>query len=296
MSVGWDGRSMSGEEGDEQVAHQVSWKRRILYAAVRAVVVLLIGAVVYPLVIPYNHAVRSRLALMVPKKSGLAAYDKAKPQAGPQADNATGLAAVTSAAAKSPGGTGIYSIEWSPNQTSGAGVIAFLLPDSKTATTALAQIKTQQLAPGSYTSDQLKRVSTFTLTAVPASAGSVYHPTATKGGPPGLAVVAFRYGRVVAVAEVANSDTAAVQADTEKLAATEVANLHAIGSGFTLEETVNPVLATSVWGAGAVVLALLVALVPLERHRRALKRQRAYEAEMANKVVVGRQVIAKRRQ
>ncbi len=286
---------MSGEEDGSTVTHQVSWKRRGLYAAVRAVVVLLIGAVVYPLVIPYNHAVRSRLAQMVPASTGLAAYDKAKPQAGEQADNATGLAAVTAAAKKSPGGTGIYSVEWSPNQTSGAGVIAFLLPDSKTAATALAQIRSQQLAPGSYTSDQLKRVSTFTVAGVPGSAGSVYQPTAKKGGPPGLAVAAFRYGRVVAVAEVANSDDATVRPDTLKLAGTEVAKLHSLGTGFTLEETVNPTLPTVLWGVGAVVLALLVALIPLERHRRALERQRAYEAEMANKIVVGRQVIAKHR-
>lgn len=286
---------MSGEEDGTTVTPQVSWKRRALYGALRAVVVLLIGAVIYPQIIPYHHALRSRLARMVPARTGLAAYDKAKPQAGEQADNATGLAAVTAAAKKSPGGTGIYSIEWSPNKTSGAGVIAFLLPDQKSAAAALAQIRTQQLAAGSYTSDQLKRVSTFTVAGVAGSAGSLYQPTAKKGGPPGLAVAAFRYGRVVAVTEVANSDDATVKPDTVELAGTEAAKLRSLGTGFTLEETVNPTLPTIVWGAAVVVLALLVALVPLERHRRALRRQQAYEAEMANKVVVGRQVIAKHR-
>ena len=280
---------------DEELTRRVSWKRRGLYAALRAVIVLLVAAVVYPLVIPYQHAVRSRLAQLVPQKTGLAVYDKAKRQAGEQADNATGLAAVTAAAKRSPGGTGIYSVEWSPNQSSGAGVIAFLLPSPAGAATALKQISGQQLAAGSYSSDQLKRVSTFTVAAVPGSAGSLYHPAAKTGGAPGLAVAAFRYGRVVAVTEVANSDTATVQADVEELARVEAARLRAVGTGFTLEETVNPTLPTALWGAGAGVLALLVALVPLERHRRAVKRQRALEAEMANKVVVGRQVIAKRR-
>ena len=272
-----------------------SWARRGLYAALRAVIVLLVAALAYPAVVPYSRTVRTRLAQLVPQKTGLAAFDKAKPQAAEQADGATGLAAVTAAARRSPGQTGIYSIEWSPTSTSGAGVIAFLLPTPAAAGTALKQITAQQLAAGSYSSDQLARVSTFALPGVPGSAGSLYKPTAKAGGPPGLAVTAFRSGRVVAVSEVADTDSTAVQADTVKLSATEAARLRALGPDFSLQQTVNPVVPTVLWGVGSVLLALLVALIPLERHRRALQRQRAYEAEMANKVVVGRQLIAKHR-
>lgn len=279
---------------DEPVTTQPAWSRKVLYAAVRAVVVLLAAAVAFPAVVPYTRTARSRLAQMVPEQTGIAVYDKAKRQSGEQADGSTGLAAVTAAAKSSPDRTGIYSAEWSPAQTSGAGVIVFLLPSPAAARTALGQVEAQQLARGSYTTDQLNRAATFTVAGVPGSSGSAYHPSSA-AGPPGLAVTAFQYGRVVAVSEVANRDLSAVQSDTEKLTRTEYARLQALGTGFTLQVKETPALPTIAWGAGAVLLAALVALLPLERYRRALKRQRAYEEEMANKVVVGRQVIAKRR-
>lgn len=271
-----------------------TWHRRALYATVRGLIVLLVAAVVFPAVVPYTHVVRSRLARLVPARTGMAAYDKAKPQSGEQGDTATGVAALTAAAKKSPGSTGIYSIEWSPDQSSAAGVIGFLLPNAADATTALSQIEKQQLATNSYSSDSLARAATFAVAGVPGSSGSVYHTSAAGSGPPALAVTAFRYGREVAVTEIAGA-AAVVQKDATSLSATEYAKLRQAGPNFSLDVTVTPLLPTVLWAVGAVVLAALVALVPVERRRRAAKRQRALEEEMANKIVVGRQVIAKHR-
>ncbi|HET9076062.1 MAG TPA: hypothetical protein VFN68_03955 [Acidimicrobiales bacterium] len=287
---GGTGRVSAPDQPDDPT-DQSQWHRKALWAAVRAVVVLLIAAAAYPSVVPTRHAERNRMARLVPTRSGLPTYDKATPKAGEQPDTSTKVAAVNAAAKKSPGGTGIYSIEWSPDQTSGAGVIAFLLPTPAAAGTAMGQIESQQLGAKSYSVDQLNRVSTFKVAAVPGSAGSVYHP-AKVGGPPGLAVTAFRYGRVVAMDEIANVDATSVQADVEKLTALEYSRLKSVGPNFTLEVTRIPLAGTIAWGVGAVLLAALVSLIPLDRYRRQLNRQKAYEAEMANKVLVGRKVVA----
>lgn len=279
---------LSGEES----APSVKW--RVAFAIARALVVLVVAAVGYQAVVPTTHVVRGRLARLVVSKSGVPAYDKTPAHAGEQNDTQTGIAAVTAAAKQSPSRTGLYSIEWSPTQNSGAAVITFLLPSNAAATTVLAQIRTQQLAAGSYSSNSLTRTSTYSVAGVPASYAAVYTPSSTGAAPaPGLTITAFRYGRVVAVTEVASSSsTARPNADT--ITTGEYANLRHLGSGFSLSVTRRPVVATILWAAGAVLLAAMAALVPVGLRRRAQRRRQAYEDEMASKMIIGERVIVKR--
>jgi hypothetical protein len=284
-----------GPEAGIQPARSPSPYRRAGFAATRALVVLGVAFVGYQLVVPTVHVERGRLARLVPTKPGVAAFDKTAPQQGAMDDTATGLAAMTAAAKHSPNQTGVYSIQWLPNQTSGIGVAAFLLPNDATAATTFAQARGQQLSPGSFSSSQLTRTSTFTVAAVPGATGAVY-ATSPKAGASqqGLAVALFRYGKVVALVDVASSN-ATDKAAAETVAAGEYANLHRLGSGFSLSVTRRPVVPTVLWIVGAVVLAAIAALAPVMRRRRAEKRRRAYEEEMAHRVVVGRQVIVKHR-
>jgi hypothetical protein len=283
------------DDEDDEAAWSPSPHRRAAFAVARALVVLAVAAVGYQAVVPTVHVVRGRLARLVPTKSGVAAFDKTHAQSGEQDATKTGIAAAATATKQSPNRTGLYSIEWSPTQNSVAGFIAFLLPSDSTATTALAQIRTQQLAVGSYSSSSLTRTSTYTVAGVPGSYASVYAPSAkAAGSAPGLVATAFRYGRVVAVSEVASSNATA-RPDADTMTTGEYANLRHLGTGFSLSVTRRPVVATALWAASAGVLAAIAALVPVVRRRRAQRRRQAYEAEMASRVVIGARVIVKHR-
>jgi hypothetical protein len=281
--------------GDQKSQKPSPSRRRVGFAVLRALVVLVVAAVGYQLVVPTVHVVRARLARLVLAKPGVAAYDKTKPQAGEQDDTQTGIAALTTAAKRSPHQTGLYSIEWSPTDSSGAGVVAFLLPSDSAATTALSQIRAQQFAAGSYSANSLTRTSTYAVPGVPGSYAAVYRPAAKDvGSVPSLAVTVFRYGNVVAVSEAAASGSTA-QPDASVITAGEYGNLRRLGAGFSLSVTRYPVVATTLWVAAAVVLAALAALVPVAWRRRSQRRQRAYQEEMDHRVVVGKQVIVKHR-
>ena len=269
--------------------------RRVALAVLRPLVVLAVAAVAYQLVVPTVHVVRTRLARLVVAKPGVAGYDKTTPQAGQQNDTQTGIAALTTAAKRSPNQTGLYSIEWSPTDSSGAGVIAFLLPSDSAASTALSQIKGQQLAAGSYSSNSLTRASTYAVPGVPGSYAAIYRPAAKNAGSLStLAVTVFRYGRVVAVSEAAAPGSTA-QPDANTITVGEYGNLRRVESGFSLSVTRYPAVATTLWVVAAAALAATVALVPVARRRRAQRRQRAYDDEMAHRVIVGKQVIVKHR-
>jgi hypothetical protein len=271
-----------------------SRRRRAAFAVLRALAVLVVAAITYQLVVPTVHVVRTRLSRLVPTKTGVAAFDKTRPQAGEQDDTQTGIAALTTAAKRSPKQTGLYSIEWSPSDRSGAGIIAFLLPNESDASTALSQIRAQQLGANSYSSNSLTRASTYAVPGVPGSYAAIYRPPAKDAGSPSLAVTAFRYGRVVAVSEAA-SQGATAQPAANTITTGEYGNLRRLGAGFSLSVTRYPVVATTLWIVGAVVLAALAALGPIAWRRRAQRRQRANEEEMAHRVVVGKQVIVKHR-
>jgi hypothetical protein len=270
-------------------------RKRAAFAVLRALAVFVVAAIAYQLIVPTVHVARDRLARLVSTQTGVAAYDKSKPQAGEQDDTQTGIAALTTASKRSPNQTGLYSIEWSPTDSSAAGIIAFLLPSDSVASTALSQIQAQQLAAGSYSSNSLARTSTYSVPSVPGSYAATYRPQAKDtGSVPSLAVTAFRYGRVVAVSEAASLGST-TQPAANTITMGEYGNLRRLGTGFSLSVTRYPIVATTLWVVAAVVLAAMAALVPVARRRRAQRRQRAYEDERAHQVIVGNRVIVKHR-
>ncbi len=263
------------------------------FAVATALLVLGVAAVGYQLIVPTAHVERGRLARLVPSQPGVAAFNKTTPQGGEQDDTKTAVATLTAAARRSPNQTGLYGLQWVPTETSGAEIVAILLPSNATAATTFAQVRAQELAPGSFSASGLARTSTFTVAAVPGSAGAVYAPSSSLGASvPGLAITAFRYGRVVALDDVSTSNSTDREA-ADAVTAGEYGNLHRLGSGFSLSVTRRPVLATEIWVVTAVVLAAIAALAPVVRRRWAEKRRRAYEKEL--RLTVGDQVIIKHR-
>lgn len=281
------------EEDDEFFDTGPSKASRVYFGLARAVVVLVAGAIVYQLVIPFDRTVPARLSRLVVTTTGQPQFDKAKPQSGIQDDTQTGLTAMNAAVKQAPNKTGLYSIEWSASQTSAAGVIAFLVPTSKDAADLLAQIKSQQLSATAYSGQGLARHSTATVPGVPGSSEALFKPVSKQAGTSDLAVDLFQHGKVVAVAEVLNATQAQPVADA--LAAKEYANLARVEPGFTLTKVVRPTTATSLWAAGTVVLALIAALGPSAWRALGRLRRRRIEEKLSHQVVVGEQVIYKYR-
>jgi hypothetical protein len=266
--------------------------RSAAWAVTRAAVVLIVAAVGYQTVIPMHHVARSRLARLALTKPGLAAYDSAQTNGGEQSASQSGLAAIKTASAKSPDQTGLYSRDWQASQTSGAGLAVFFFPNAAEAQTGLGQLEGQQLSATAFRSSGLSRESTFTVVGVPGSTGSVYGiPKAPTQ--PTVALVAYRDGRTVVLDEVFTTTPTRVPAST--LATNEYRHLASVLPGFSLKYTIYPAVATTLWAAGAVALAALAALAPAGWRWQRRRRQRRLDAELASRVVVGGQVIHKRR-
>jgi hypothetical protein len=286
------------EDGVEAVDQPVerprpSPYRQPAFAVLRAVVVLAAAVVGYQAVIPSTHVIRSRLARLAVSEPGVAGFNVKPTQAGEQAAAQTQLATVVAAAKKAPSATGVYSIEWAPSTSEGAGLVVFLLPTTSEATSTFSEVRTQQLAAASESANGLTRRSTFAVSSVPGSAGAVFTSSAGGSAATELAATALRYGRVVAVTEALSSTRS--QADASVLTAAEYSRLRKVASGFSLKVVDRPVVATVVWAAGAVALALVVALGPVARRRSARRRQRLIEEELSRQVVVRGQIITKRR-
>jgi hypothetical protein len=264
------------------------------FVAARTVVVLVVAAVGYQLVIPQKHVDRTRLARLVVTTPGVKEFDVKPTGAAEQKATSSGLKTLEAAAKKSPSSTGVYSIEWTGKGTKDvAGVIVFLLPDEAEAKATLAQVKAQQLGPKSYSTDSLTRSSTFTVPGVPGSSGSYYEMTKKTATSLNLAATVFRQGDVVAVAEgIKAKDT---QADTETVTRTEYAHVRTVTPGFTLSLTTRPTVASVVWIAGSVVVALLAGFAPVVVGRIRRTRRRRRQEELDRLIVVRGQTIAKRR-
>jgi hypothetical protein len=271
-----------------------SSRRRTAFAVSSALVVLVVAAVGYQLVVPQTHVVRAHLNRLVLPRPGVAKYNVKSPETAEQPASTTQLSTVESAATKSPNRTGVYTISWSPSQTSGAGILVFLLPTTAQAKAVLPQVRAQQAAAGSYTSEGLSRRATFAVSSVPGSSGATYSQT-SKGSGLGadLSIATFQYGRVVGAVEAVGPS--ATQADSSTIAANEYNLLRKVEPGFTLEKVTRPVLASSLWVAGALLLAAIVALAPAGRRRRAERRQRRMDEELSHMVVVKGQTISKHR-
>ncbi len=288
------GEGAGGDPDQPAGGRAPSSRRRTAFAASRAVAVLVVAAVGYQLVVPQSHIVRARLSRLVLARPGVAKYNVKSPQSAEQPASGTQLTTVESAGEKSPNKTGSYTTSWSPSQTSGAGVLVFLLPTTAQAEATLPEVRAQQAAASTYTSQGLTRRATYTVAAVPASAGATYTPTSKgSGGLGDLSIATFRYGRVVAAVEVvAPSST---QADSTTIAAGEYDLLRRVEPGFTLTKVTRPVVASSLWIAGAVLVAAIAALAPAARRRLSERRQRRIDEELSQMVVVRGQTISKHR-
>jgi hypothetical protein len=271
-----------------------SSRRRVAFAATRAAAVLVVAAVGYQLVVPQSHVVRSRLSRLVLSQPGVATFKVKSPQAAEVPASGTQLTTVVAASERSPNQTGGYTISWSPSTTLGSGVLVFLLPSTAQAAATLPAVRAQQAAAGTYTTQGLTRHATFTVAGVPGSAGASYTPTSKSSASPGdLSIATFRYGRVVAAVEVVAP--ASTQADTNTIAAREYGLLRRVEPGFTMTKITRPVLASSLWIAGALLVAAIAALAPAGRRRLAERRQRRIDEELSHQVVVRGQTIAKHR-
>ncbi len=272
----------------------VSPYRRTAFAVARAVVVLAVGAVGYQAVVPSTHVVRARLARLVVTRPGVAAFDVKASRASVEQASQSGLAALVTAGKRSPGRTGIYSIEWTPSPLQAAGIVVFVLPDDAQASAVLSQFRRDQQGPQAYASDSLDRRSTFTVAGVPTSTGSVYVPSPkAPRTSPGLAVTTFREGRVVGLAEVLL--TTPTQADDTAVASAEYSHLRQVEPGFTLQVVSRPLVPTVAWAAGAVVVALVAALGPVGWRRRRDRRERERQAELERLAGAPAHHIVKRR-
>ncbi len=267
--------------------------RRAVLAAVRGVVVLVVAVIGYQALIPQTHTDRTRLKQLVVTRPGVKAFDVKASGAAEQPAARVGLAAVVAAAKRDPNGTGVYSIEWTPTQSSGAGLVAFLLPSKADAAAVLRQVRSQQLAANTYATDSLARRSTFAVTGVAGSVGAVYSSTSTTGAATRLGAVAFASGRVVAIVQVLNSP--ATQTDASAVSRTEATHLGHVEPGFSLKKTTRPPVATILWALLTIVVLLLAVSGPWIVGAVAARRRRREQERLDRLVVVGSQTITKRR-
>lgn len=268
--------------------------RAPMYAVLRAAVVLGVAAGGYQLVVPVSHTVRSRLAGLVVTRPGVKQFDVKPASRGEQPAAAYGLAPLSAAAKSDPNRTGVYSVAWMAGTTNGAAVLVFLLPTPAQAASTMAQTEKQQLAVNSYASAKYTRRSTFSVKGIPGSVGALYDTAApAPGNPAQLAVTLFRVGRAVGVTEAGVG--AGAQPTATTMARSEHARLAAAEPHFTFTVVTRSLPLTVVWAVAAVVLALLAALGPYGWRRRSRRLEQRRQEELANQVIVGSQVITKRR-
>ena len=291
-------RGRRGESRDAAAtrpARSPSRYRRAGFAVARALVVLVVAAVGYQLVVPTVHVERGRLARLVPSKPGLAAFDKAKPQAAEQDDTKTRLAAMTAAAKRSPNQTGIYSIQWVPTQTTGVGIVAFLLAEQR------------------HRGDRFLRAEGATAERrVVLLERADPHLHLHGGRCPGVVrsrVRAGVEGRGLGARPGASPSSVRAGGGPERRGHQQLhrqgRGRHGHGGrvrppaqpGFGIHPVGDPAAGRGhlALGGGCLVLATIAALAPVVRRRRAERRRLAYEEMVANQVIVGRRVIVKHR-
>lgn len=267
--------------------------RQVAFAVLRGVVVLVVAAVGYQLLIPQTRIDRSRLKDLVVTRPGIKAFDIKPAGAAEQQAARIGLPAVVTASKRDANHTGIYSIEWTPTQSTGAGVVAILLPTRAEAATTLAQFSKQQLGAASYKADSLTRTATFTVGGVPASAGSVYATPASAGPATELGVAAFSSGRVVSIVQVLNPSN--TQPDATAVIRAEYGHLRTVEPSFTLKRVTHPMVATILWIVGGVLVLLLAVGGPWAWRAIGAWRRRREQERLDHLVQIGGQVITKRR-
>ncbi len=243
-----------------------------------AVLVLVVAAVGYQQVIPITHVARGRLARLVVTRSGVKEFDTKPAQAVELPVAKTGLSVLEGAGKKSPDASGSYLVAWTgPGANNALETVAFVAPSADVAKRLEAQVVSTNLSAQALSSSSLKRLSTFTVPGAPGSAGSLYGSSTATAGASQLAVTAVQVDRVVTVSEALNPTSA--ETDSKTATVTEYRHLQAAIPGFTLKVVHRPLTATILWAAGAVLIAVLVALSPATVGRVRRRRQARREAE-----------------
>ncbi|MDQ2726591.1 MAG: hypothetical protein M3Y91_01705 [Actinomycetota bacterium] len=261
-----------------------------------AVVVVVLAAVGYQQVIPITHVDRSRLARLVVNRPGIKEFDTKPAQAVELPVAKTGLSVLESAAKKAPDTTGAYlAVRTGGTSNHALETVAFLAPSAAVAKRLEAQVVSSNLSAQALASSSLNRLSTFTVPGAPGSAGSLYAPAAKTAGASQLAVTAVQEGRVVTVSEALHPTSAEGYSTSATIA--EYHHLQTTLPGFSLKVVHRPLTATILWAAGAVLIALLIALSPVIVGRTRLKRRERREAEdrARGRVVPGHRITKRQR-
>ena len=296
VAEGPDATDGPGTTGAPGLTPAAATRRAWPGVVARAVVVLVVAGIGYQLVVPVTSTIRARLSRLVITRTGATAFPGAPTTAAEEPTSTGSVAAVEAAAKAHPAQTGLYVASWSSkaSATSGMAVVTFLLPDAATAGRARAQLAASQLSTGAFGNSGLTRTGAWAPPGIPAASGSLYGPTKGSKTTGRVAVTVWQTDRVVALVEAATT-AGPPQAAASSAARAEAAHLAAVTPGFTLAVTRRPVVASSLWAAGTLAVALLAAGGPVAYRRRRRRRARALEEELARTIRVGGSTIVRKR-
>jgi hypothetical protein len=272
-------------------------RRAVRPRFIAVIVVVAAGVVAYQLTIPVNQVVRTRLSRLVIAQTGLSGYKKPAASAQAIANASSPIAAVKAARKKNPNNTGSYAREWTSTASSYdlADVLAVWVPTAATAGTTLNQAASSYLGKTSYTTDTYTYQGPLGGSGVPGARGAYYQAKATKTMPATtLAVTIFRQGRVVVVVDTLALKSTQARNDNVSLARAQAGHLATVLPGFTLVRTTRPPLATALFAAGTVAVAVcswfIFSLVARIRRRRQLRRaaRARYEVQVRGQKIVKR--------
>ncbi len=267
-----------GQESPEARSPGRHPRRTSAVAGGIALIVLVVAAVGYSKVISITHVDRGRLARLVVTQPAVKEFDTKPAQAAELPVAKTGLSVLEAAAQKAPNTSGSYLVAWAGAGANNAlETVAFLAPSPDVAKRLEAQVVSTNLSAQALSSSSLNRLSTFTVPGVPGSAGSFYGPSTPTAGPSQLAITTFQNGRVVVVTEALHPTSA--RPDAETATTTEYRHLQSVTPGFSLKVVHHPLTATILWVAGAVLIAVMIALSPVTVARTRQRRRERREAE-----------------
>jgi hypothetical protein len=183
-----------------------------------------------------------------------------------------------------PDATGIYEIEWTSSTKADldAGILLQLLPDPASAHKALIDSEKQFGTKPQLSGETVSAGTAFSVPGVPAAHADSYAMKASATGKSsGYAyTVVFQQGRAVATELVESSDTKRSVEGAASLAHAEDALLVRAGPGFSMLRTTTPVVASVVFIAIALMIAVGAFFVP-EWALEAWARRRAHQEAKA---------------
>jgi hypothetical protein len=262
--------------------------------------VVVVAAVGYVVFVTSTRIDRASLSTLVIDKTGVTALKSKPVESEFVSPQKSAYAAVKSAGASDPDGTGGYGKEWSGSTASGdaATQLVELLPTSAQARSVRAE------AEAAYTDASALKAAHTTVTAhftVPTLAGSfgVSFATAassTTGATTGTAIV-FSQGRAVAVEYLQSSTGGLSRADATTMARAEDTLLEKKEPSYSLTQTTRPLTLSVVYFLVSLLIAGLILLVPdLVRRRRTRRQERREEQARREYRARGAKSLRRRRQ